>query len=384
MKRILSLMLAIVLTLSAFASVNFASTNEGIKEVKKVVFRGLSSNNYTSIGGIRFYHDDNLIPSGDVITNTATYGETQFLSITASNGYWKDTDGKYYAVNAIRQDVPQLGTRYESYWLTDSNDQSLSIDFKQPSIINKIEFVSRPDPNIYAHSVTENFFVDITYSDNSVITYEVIPSSENNTIQTLELTEPVYHNTSLNVVSSTTTIKAGDTIDINLVLKDAKDIYAQDFTLNFDANAFEVIDSKISDEVSNKLYYSNSTEGNIRYVVGCNGKNYGINDEKSLVTVTLKAKNFSGETIVDFKNGLVADSTGNEFTVLNNGLKFNIEGTLKDVNNTGTFTLGDLSIACYLLDSDSSTWGSFTPDVDNSGVVDTLDLSKIVEEILKN
>jgi len=193
----------------------------------------------------------------------------------------------------------------------------------------------------------------------------------------------VSSNLVLDIEAQTYDLNAGETVEVDVKLSNATDIYAEDFTVQYDPAAFELVSEVVSDATAYQIFHSDkATAGQARYIVASNGASYGITGDTGLLKLTFKAKNFDGQSEIKVLSGLVADKQGVELTPDCLGKMFTITGGVTDVNGDENFTLGDLSIASYLLASDSSTWGTYTPDVDINGAVETADLSLIVSEIL--
>ena len=158
--------------------------------IKTVKFSGLSSTNlsYTVFGGIRFYDENNiLISSGAIISNGGTNAETDNFLITATNGY---NHPYYYIGNAFDSSALQTGDYNDScYWLTFSDNQTITCEFKTPvSKLGKIEFVPLPD-SYTNRGVDEQFNIELWDEFDVLLkTYNIIPITTNNTVQTVVTT----------------------------------------------------------------------------------------------------------------------------------------------------------------------------------------------------
>lgn len=157
--------------------------------VKKIVFRSLSTGgkySFISLGGIRFYNLNNVkidTKGSGVLSSTNTSVETEKITATASSAY----STAYSVWYSFDSTLSQTGTYPDAYWLSDVNNNTLTITFKTPlSSLAKIEFVPNPDTAYTNRGVGANFFVDI-YNENDIVekTYEVVPITTKNTVQSL-------------------------------------------------------------------------------------------------------------------------------------------------------------------------------------------------------
>lgn len=162
-------------------------------KIKRIVFNipRSTSLSYTAIGGIRLYSGNTIIQSGSQISSGITSGETQNFLTSASAGYGGNSN--YYMPFVFDTNKPQLTSNYQSnsYWLTDSSNQSflITIEFKTPlDSLSKIEFVPRPDGSLNNRGIDKNFIIDIQNEDLKTIKqFSVSPISQINTVQTLDI-----------------------------------------------------------------------------------------------------------------------------------------------------------------------------------------------------
>ena len=130
--------------------------------IKTVKFTGLSSTaiQYTALGGIRFYDENNtVIPSGAIISNSEISAETDNFLLTATSGYYY----YHYVGYAFDTNALQTGTGPDyCYWLSTNENQTLTCEFKTPvSKISKIVFVPVPDASQTNRGVDEQFNIEL-------------------------------------------------------------------------------------------------------------------------------------------------------------------------------------------------------------------------------
>ncbi|WDV46140.1 cohesin domain-containing protein [Clostridiaceae bacterium M8S5] len=190
------------------------------------------------------------------------------------------------------------------------------------------------------------------------------------------------NNLKLDIEADNYTIKGGTEFDTYVIIDGATNIFAEDFTVNYDDTLFEFVDSAVVEEDEQEIHYKEANNNDIRYIVASKGSDYALNNKKKIIKLTFRAKNVNGSAIIKVKEGLVANGQGVETTPTLLGKTFTIEKqSLGDVNLDGKYSLGDLAIASRLLATEEASWESFKPDTDLNGAVDKTDLNNIVEQI---
>ena len=105
-------------------------------------------NNYSSNGAsgrFRFYDEnDNLIESGNLISQTDTRCETDNFIVTCSTTY-NNSYNYYLPYDAIRTDKGIIDKDYSMYVSTNSQSPFFKVEFKNPVSIGRIEWVRRID-----------------------------------------------------------------------------------------------------------------------------------------------------------------------------------------------------------------------------------------------
>lgn len=197
---------------------------EGNVAVEKVIFKNLSSSaEYPTLGGVRFFNGQNMIDSGNALSAGKTVGETEFFTATSSTSY-AGTDVRYKLTNALDINKPQQPSNYSdgAYWIAArySEDQWFEVGFKTATELTKIEFVPLPG-NHSNHSTTEPFVIEVIYSNGFNQSYDIVPTTTRNEIQTVDLN-------SIAIPDVPTDLKAkvvNETIDLDWTAVSGSDSY---------------------------------------------------------------------------------------------------------------------------------------------------------------
>ncbi len=186
----------------------------------------------------------------------------------------------------------------------------------------------------------------------------------------------------MDIISDKYKIGSDEEFEVEIVLKNAQEIYAEDMSLTYNSELFQFVKGEIYDSNKQKIYHAaTTTPGAVRYILASNGAEHDLNNDTSILKLTFKSLK-DGQGDITVTSGKVANGMGEEFNVIGHSKTFEVL-TTSDVNHDGKFTIGDLAIASRLLGTPESSWDEFAPDVDLNGSVETLDLAKIVEKILK-
>lgn len=377
-KRLIAIMMVVVMMLSSIPAV-FA---ENDKNVSKVTFKGLSTTQYVvSLGGIRLYSNNVLIESGAMLSSNGVSAESEKFIVSATSQYAVD-EPDYYAGNPIDTSKPQTGLYADKgSWISSNmtnTNQEYSVTLKTPQPLSKIEFITNIEQEIFI--TDQPFVIEITYDDNTVESHDITPSLEELKIQALILKDSSL---AININSGLYDIYEGETFTMDISLSNADNVTAEDFTLQYDATYFELVSEELIDSNKSILHHNGKITGEARYIVSSNGNGNELNGDASILRVTMKAKSTLGSSDITFKNALVATSAGVELTPAITPKTFNIIEKQGDVNGDDAITLADLAIASKLLNTTSSEWGSFTPDIDGNGTVELADLTIITTSITK-
>ncbi|MGZ7445361.1 cohesin domain-containing protein [Paenibacillus sp. TH7-28] len=152
----------------------------------------------------------------------------------------------------------------------------------------------------------------------------------------------------LDVIVDEETVTVGQEFVSNIALRNADNIYAEDFTINYDTNLFEYLGYE---EVTGYKVCNDPTDnnGNIRFIIASQGKDYGINEDTVIVKLKFKAIAV-GTGDVDALKGRIADTEQEYDLDDENCLQDTVTvvaPAILDVNKSGEYTLVDLAIDAF-------------------------------------
>ncbi len=263
-----------------------------------------------------------------------------------------------------------------------------------PAVLNKVTIINSYGgftPNI-STKVTDYFNTNSTLSKVQVLNSDY-------TVKTDTPSQGVYYgdyswndtsvtpvaNPTLDILASKERVRVGDTFTADAIFKNVTGIYAEDFKVNYDVTKFEYLGY----EEIEGYKVCNATKGDdntLRFIIVSKGKNMGITGEKAVVKLKFKAIAV-GTGKVDALKGRIADTTDEydleEVNCLEDTV---IVEAPKDVNRTGEYTLVDLALDgfYYQMAATETDLTKHDADQDMSGMIDDLDLTIIVDEMLKN
>ncbi|GLI05855.1 hypothetical protein YDYSG_18850 [Paenibacillus tyrfis] len=241
-------------------------------------------------------------------------------------------------------------------------------------------------------TVADNIYGNI-YTDSDVIngtTYFYVVTALNKTVESepsneVSATPQVTSTPTLVVSIAEEKVKVGQEFTSNIALKNVKNIYAEDFTLNYNNKILEYVGFE---EVPGYKIYNKPVDqnGNLRFIIASQGKEHGINDEKTFLKLKFKAKT-AGTGKVDALKCRIAD-TEREFDLDESFCSedsVTVEG-VKDVNRSGEYTLLDLAIDGYYYGQLASNADPSKYDANQAGdeFVRDEDLVYIVNQMLLN
>ncbi|WP_338552749.1 cohesin domain-containing protein [Paenibacillus sp. KS-LC4] len=188
----------------------------------------------------------------------------------------------------------------------------------------------------------------------------------------------------LKVTINENTVKLNDQFTSYISLENVSNIYAEDFTISYDAALFEYVGFE---EIAGYKVFNEPTDkdGTIRFIVASQGEAYGINEATTFLKLNFKAKAM-GTGKVDAVKCRIAD-TINEYDLDEAGCtEDSVTVSNPDVNRSGAYTLVDLAIVGYyhgktLAETDTV---NHVADQTGDGFILNDDLVYVVNQMLNN
>lgn len=188
----------------------------------------------------------------------------------------------------------------------------------------------------------------------------------------------------LKVTINEDTVKLNDLFTSYISLENVSNIFAEDFTISYDAALFEYVGFE---EIAGYKVFNEPTDkdGTIRFIVASQGEEYGINEATTFLKLNFKAKAM-GTGKVDAVKCRIAD-TINEYDLDEAGCtEDSVTVSNPDVNRSGEYTLVDLAIAGYyhgktVAETDTV---NHVADQTGDGFILNDDLIYVVNQMLNN
>ena len=275
-------------------------------------------NNYSSNGAsgrFRFYDEnDNLIKSGNLISQTDTRCETDNFIVTCSTTYNNSYD-YYLPYDAIRTDKGIIDKDYSMYVSTNSQSPFFKVEFKNPVSIGRIEWVRRIDGldnNVGTLSQTTSADFTINYIGDDSITKTYTLSG--NDCEIVEQTFLPYKGNKMRY-------------------------YLNEASAETDMNIFSTSDQiiKILD-----VDYVEDTNTKIRFAFTNDGSNYKVFKSSSWQAINVSDVIANGNTADEIKA-----LTTSEISALNVGKIFSILVKMKTNDEEKTPIIRKISIAHF-------------------------------------
>ncbi|GBF77080.1 hypothetical protein PA598K_05604 [Paenibacillus sp. 598K] len=183
-------------------------------------------------------------------------------------------------------------------------------------------------------------------------------------------------------------VQTGATFDVIYGLQGLKqDVYAQDITVEYDADKLELVGQPVSVD-SNKFVIvgTNSEPGKIR-ILGTHMNESVNNPNQNLFKLSFKAKDTAGVADIAVTLLVLADGEGVEAEIDGDTHKVEIRKPVVpgDFNNDNRASVGDLALMAkaYGKSSTSPDWNDVKKfDLNNDGTIDIEDLSALARLIL--
>ncbi|MCY9656781.1 polysaccharide lyase family 8 super-sandwich domain-containing protein [Paenibacillus chondroitinus] len=194
-------------------------------------------------------------------------------------------------------------------------------------------------------------------------------------------------------LSGGSTAASGETFKVTVGLKNlAQPAFAQDVTLNYDANAMEFVSATSMIEGVSILEPIRQSAGKLRLFIVSKGASHAISEDAQVVELTFRAKavteNKTGN--VEISKAVLGDSAGGEAEAAASSYRVAIvapiPGIPGDLTNDRKVTIGDLAIvaAHYGKDTNSPDWEEAKKaDVIGDGHIDIDDLAFVAAKIIQ-
>ncbi|MBZ9633087.1 cohesin domain-containing protein [Clostridium sp. FP1] len=197
--------------------------------------------------------------------------------------------------------------------------------------------------------------------------------------------EGVISKVVVNIEPEKNKIKKNETVTANLVIDNITNIAAEDIRIKYDSEKLQFIDFKEVDGI--KLVKNDAKVGELRFILASKGKNNIADAKKILLKLNFKGIK-AGEALVDVVKGRVSDGIEMEKDLTDaecGQATIVIEDSLmKDVNNSGEYTLLDLAIDGRHLGEAPTTLPQYNTDVIVNSAIDDADLLEIGNQMLLN
>lgn len=191
--------------------------------------------------------------------------------------------------------------------------------------------------------------------------------------------------TVLTVISEKEKIRVKDSVSVDLVIQNIKEIAAEDIRIKYDSTKLQFISCNEVDGI--KLVKNSEANGELRVILASKGINNIINDKKVLLKLNFKAIG-TGEALVDITKGRVSDGIEMEKDLEDiacGDTTILIEEQLfQDVNKNDMWTLLDLAIDARHLGENVDSLPQYNTDIDINLAIDENDLIKIGEYMIND
>ena len=317
--------------------------------------------------------------------NTATLSWDQVQSADSYKVYYGTEPGNYNQTATATKDqygnfvIPGLANGTTYYFVVNSvvggiesdysNEASATITVSEPTPTATPE----PTPTVTPEptpTVTPEPTVTPSATPEPTVTPTATPVSD---------TEPV-----LNVDIAKDKIGLGQEFVAEISLENAKDIYAEDFEMQYDKEHLEYLGFE---EITGYKVYNKPTDldGVLRFIVASQGEEYGIQKDTVILKLKFKAKAI-GTAVVDSTKARIADTELEYDLKKENCLEDNILIEATDVNKSGQYTLVDLAIDAKYFQNLAANVDLIKYNAQQAGdeYVNDDDLLFIVDQMLNN
>nr|WP_240160003.1 Ig-like domain-containing protein [Paenibacillus aceris] len=169
-------------------------------------------------------------------------------------------------------------------------------------------------------------------------------------------------------------------------------VYAQDITLNYDANVMEFVSARPLVDQMQIVRIVKEPAGKIRLIVASEGPGHAVTGTAQVAELTFRAKPLIQDAAgtISVINATLADEKGTETQAVSSSLDIRFTGVVPgvagDINADGKVSIGDLAMiaAHYGKDSNSPDWQTIkAADVVADGVIDIEDLAWLARKLME-
>ncbi|MCB2354329.1 cohesin domain-containing protein [Clostridium estertheticum] len=224
-------------------------------------------------------------------------------------------------------------------------------------------------------------YIEIINNTTNYITADAIDIVENGELKPYNKTPT--NKVVLNIEPEKNKIKKNETVTANLTIDNITNIAAEDIRIKYDAEKLEFVNFAEVDGM--KLVKNDAKVGELRFILASKGKNNIADAKKILLKLNFKGIK-AGEALVDVVKGRVSDGIEMEkdLTDAECGQATITIEEMKDVNNSGEYTLLDLAIDGRHLGETPTTLPQYNTDIIENNEIDDADLIEIGNQMLSN
>ncbi|WP_028593352.1 cohesin domain-containing protein [Paenibacillus assamensis] len=181
----------------------------------------------------------------------------------------------------------------------------------------------------------------------------------------------------LSVTSVTYSVYLNETFDVQLRLDNVNNIYAEDFSINYDKSRFQFVSAAADSKLT--IVHQENTD-TLRFITASKGRYNGINGSSVLVNLKFKAIGVGAGT-VDAVKAKIADNGKTELTLAPENIG---ERTFQVLPST-EYSLKHLGEVAFFYNEDKANLSNNVKSIlGDRGPVQDVDLTHIVKIVLAN
>lgn len=177
----------------------------------------------------------------------------------------------------------------------------------------------------------------------------------------------------VNIEPEKNNINLNEIVTVDLTINNITNITAEDVRIKYDNTKLKFLGMDEIDGI--KLVNSQENDGELRIILASKGLTNTVEAKKTLLKLNFQGI-VSGDALVDVTKGRVSNGVDME--------KDLADTELKDVNNSGEYTLLDLAIDARHMGEDPKTLPQYNTDQVINGAIDDDDLTAIGKYMLAN